>query len=179
SVGVLTVTTHKNLTSKEVAKVRGRDVYVNESTVTGALALPATTCVYHIVEEATKVESSDVGYLEMTSAITSEGLYDGLDRLCKQISFICAITGEGVTRGLNWLRNSSANKDIYPDRVGRVDLLDRHPAAVIRDSIHSGHLLPCMLGTCKYYLYYYKVPNEAEYTVGYGYHQIQDHSKGV
>ncbi|GJU64851.1 ubiquitin-conjugating enzyme E2 2 [Tanacetum coccineum] len=68
-------------------------------------------------------------------------------------------------------------KDIYPDRVGRVDLFDRHPAAIIRDSIHSGHLLPCMLGTCEYYLYYYKVPNEAEW--GYDYHQIQDHSKGV
>ncbi|GJT96351.1 ubiquitin-conjugating enzyme E2 2-like protein, partial [Tanacetum coccineum] len=77
----------------------------------------------------------------------------------------------GVTKGLNLLKNSSANKkydgmpigytsqptneelidfvilltngkDIYPDRVGRVDLFDRHPAAIIRDSIHSGHLLP-------------------------------------
>nr|GEX20359.1 hypothetical protein [Tanacetum cinerariifolium] len=100
----------------------------------------------------------------MTSAITGKGLYEGLDWLCKQISFIYAITGEG---------------DVYPDRVGRVDLFDRYPAAIIRDSIHNVHLLPSMLGTCKYNLYYYKVPNEPEYTIGYGYHQVQDHLKGV
>ncbi|GJX96468.1 ADP-ribosylation factor 1 [Tanacetum coccineum] len=75
--------------------------------------------------------------------------------------FIYAITGEGVTKGLNWLRNNSPNKkydgmpigytsqptdeelidfvvlltngkDIYPNRVGRVDLFDRHPAAIIQ-----------------------------------------------
>nr|GEW96055.1 ubiquitin-conjugating enzyme E2 2 [Tanacetum cinerariifolium] len=46
--------------------------------------------------------------------------------------------------------------DVYLDLVERVDLFDRYPAAIIRDSIHNGHLLPSMLGTCKYYLYYYK-----------------------
>ncbi|GJW71809.1 hypothetical protein Tco_0128726 [Tanacetum coccineum] len=121
---------------KEVAKVRGRDIYVNESR-----PLPVTGSAN------------------------------------KSVSSVLLPVKE-LPGGLNWLRNNSANKDIYLDRVGRVDLLDRHPATIIH-SIYSGHLLHCILDTCKYYLYYYMVLNEAEYTVGYGYHQIEDHSKGV
>nr|GEW06298.1 hypothetical protein [Tanacetum cinerariifolium] len=106
----------------------------------------------------------------MTSAITGKGHYEGLGWLCKQISFIYAITGEGKYDGMpigytSQLTNKELidfvvlltyGKDVYLDLVERVDLFDRYPAAIIRDSIHNGHLLPSMLGTCKYYLYYYK-----------------------
>nr|GEZ02566.1 hypothetical protein [Tanacetum cinerariifolium] len=95
----------------------------------------------HLIEESITSLTNYICYLEMTSVITREALYEELDWLYKQISFICAITGE---EGLHSLWTSA--------------------------TLYAWHV--------QYYLFYCRVPNEAEYTVGYGYHQIQDQSKG-
>nr|GEW38524.1 hypothetical protein [Tanacetum cinerariifolium] len=66
-----------------VSKVRGCDIYVNESTVAGALALLATTLFIILLRKLLKLNQVMPGisvlccddiYLEMTSAITGEGL---------------------------------------------------------------------------------------------------------
>ncbi|GKA13950.1 hypothetical protein Tco_0693596 [Tanacetum coccineum] len=105
---------------KEVAKVRGCDIYVNESTK--AEVFIDSCAKVPLIE----LPRDDFCYYWGRTL-------RGLDWLCKQISFIYAITGEGVTKGLNWLRTVVLTR----------------------------------------------VPNEAEYMVGYGYHQIQDQLKGV
>ncbi|PWA53424.1 ADP-ribosylation factor 1 [Artemisia annua] len=94
---------------------------------------------------------------ENTCATSGAGLYEGLNWLSKKVKYTFDTSLEGVSEGLNRLRASSANKkyddmpscitsqptdkelvqflvrlidgkDIYPDRVGRVNLFENHPA---------------------------------------------------
>ncbi|GKB82734.1 hypothetical protein Tco_0949629 [Tanacetum coccineum] len=158
---------------KEVAKVRGRDIYVNESR-----PLPVCAQMDNDADDAGGSESMSSSRGNPDLNLKNNDFTRGRTGSANKSVSSVLLPVKELPGGLNWLRNNSANKDIYLDRVGRVDLLDRHPATIIH-SIYSGHLLHCILDTCKYYLYYYMVLNEAEYTVGYGYHQIEDHSKGV
>ncbi|GJY69193.1 hypothetical protein Tco_0472175, partial [Tanacetum coccineum] len=143
---------------KEVAKVRGCDIYVNESTK--AEVFIDSCAKVPLIEVSVTSLTNYICYLEMTFAITGEGLYEGwTGSASKSVSSMLLLKYDGMPIGytsqptneglIDFVVLLTNGKDIIPNRVGRVDLFNRHPAAIIRDSIHSGHPLPCMLGTCK------------------------------